>query len=43
LHGLLDRVLVSRDEQSRKEEQRALLAERVQIVLNGGTTLPAGG
>jgi hypothetical protein len=40
LHGLLDHVLVTRDDNSRRKDLALPLSERVQIVLKGGTTLP---
>jgi hypothetical protein len=40
LHGLLDRVVVTRDENSRSKKLAAPLSERVQIVLKGGVILP---
>jgi DNA invertase Pin-like site-specific DNA recombinase len=40
LHGLLEHVLVTRDDNSRKKDIALPLSERVQIVLKGGTTLP---
>jgi site-specific DNA recombinase len=39
LHGLLDRVLVTRDENSRSKKLALRLSERVQIVLRGGVIL----
>jgi hypothetical protein len=39
LHGLLDRVVVTRDENSRSKKLAAPLSERVQIVLKGGVIL----
>jgi DNA invertase Pin-like site-specific DNA recombinase len=41
LHGLLDRVNVTRDENSRAKELALPLNERVEIVLKGGTLLPS--
>ncbi len=43
MHGLLDRVVVSRDENSRRKELALPLSERVQVVLKGGVELTPGG
>lgn len=39
LHGLLERVLVSRDENSRQKDRAQSVSQRVEIVLRGGVRL----
>jgi site-specific DNA recombinase len=41
LHGLLDRVVLERDENSRRKTLARPLVNRVEIILRGGTQLPA--